>query len=88
MHGIALPRTAAAQFTQGKPITRTQLNSGDLIFFKTRGQRVSHVGIYMGNGLFIHSPNNRKSVQTESLDNPYYKKHYVGARRYWSSESR
>lgn len=83
LNGIKLPRTAAAQFQQGEHIKRTELNSGDLLFFKTMGHRVSHVGIYMGNNLFIHSPNSRKNVQTETLANPYYKKHYIGARRYW-----
>lgn len=83
LNGITVPRKAAEQFKLGKQIKSTELNSGDLLFFKTMGQAVSHVGIYMGNNLFIHSPNSRKNVQTETLSNPYYKARYLGARRYW-----
>lgn len=83
LNGITIPRKASEQFKQGKHINRTELNSGDLLFFKTIGQAVSHVGIYMGNNRFIHSPNSRKKVQTDTLANPYYMKRYVGARRYW-----
>tara|TARA_R110002049_G_scaffold226759_4_gene398901 strand:- start:1363 stop:1884 length:522 start_codon:yes stop_codon:yes gene_type:complete len=83
INGIFIPRTTTGQFKLGKHIKRTELNSGDLLFFRTMGQSVSHVGIYMGDDIFIHAPNSRKNVQTETLDNPYYKKRYLGARRYW-----
>jgi cell wall-associated NlpC family hydrolase len=83
INGISIPRRTAEQFEQGKHINRTDLNSGDLLFFRTMGKSVSHVGIYMGNNIFIHAPNSRKNVQTETLDNPYYKRRYLGARRYW-----
>ena len=83
INGIAIPRSTREQFKLGKHINRTDLNSGDLLFFRTMGQSVSHVGIYMGNDIFIHAPNSRKNVETETLDNPYYKKRYLGARRYW-----
>tara|TARA_R110001606_G_scaffold399310_1_gene584766 strand:- start:97169 stop:97576 length:408 start_codon:yes stop_codon:yes gene_type:complete len=83
INGISIPRRTIEQYEQGKHINRTDLNSGDLLFFRTMGQSVSHVGIYMGNDIFIHAPNSRKTVQTETLDNPYYKRRYLGARRYW-----
>jgi len=83
INGISIPRRTAEQFEQGKHINRTELNSGDLLFFRTMGPSVSHVGIYIGNDIFIHAPNSRKNVQIETLDNPYYKKRYLGARRYW-----
>ena len=83
INGISIPRQTSEQFKLGKHINRTELNSGDLLFFRTMGQSVSHVGIYMENDIFIHAPNSRKNVETETLDNPYYKKRYLGARRYW-----
>jgi cell wall-associated NlpC family hydrolase len=83
INGIYIPRRTAKQFEQGKHINRIDLIRGDLLFFRTIGQSVSHVGIYMGNNIFIHGPNSRKNVQTETLDNPYYKRRYLGARRYF-----
>lgn len=83
INGISIPRQTSEQFKLGKHINRTELNSGDLLFFRTMGKSVSHVGIYMGNELFIHAPNSRKNIETETLANPYYKKRYLGARRYW-----
>lgn len=83
INGISIPRQTKEQFKLGQHINRNELNSGDLLFFRTMGQSVSHVGIYMGNELFIHAPNSRKNVETETLANPYYKKRYLGARRYW-----
>ncbi len=83
INGISIPRRTREQFKQGKHINRTELNSGDLLFFRTMGQSVSHVGIYIGSELFIHAPNSRKNVETETLANPYYQKRYLGARRYW-----
>jgi cell wall-associated NlpC family hydrolase len=83
INGISIPRRTVEQFKLGKHINRAELNSGDLLFFRTMGQSVSHVGIYMGNDIFIHAPNSRKNVETETLANPYYTKRYLGARRYW-----
>jgi cell wall-associated NlpC family hydrolase len=83
INGISIPRRTVEQFKLGKHINRTELNAGDLLFFRTMGQSVSHVGIYIGSDIFIHAPNSRKNVETETLGNPYYKKRYLGARRYW-----
>lgn len=83
LNGISIPRSTSEQFRSGKHVNRTELDRGDLLFFRTMGQSVSHVGIYMGNDTFIHAPSSRKSIQIETLDNPYYKKRYLGARRYW-----
>ena len=83
INGISIPRKTTDQFKLGKHITRTELNSGDLLFFRTMGRSVSHVGIYLGNDLFIHAPSSRKNIQIETLNKPYYKKRYLGARRYW-----
>lgn len=83
LNGISIPRQTSEQFKSGKHINRTELNAGDLLFFRTMGQSVSHVGIYIEDDIFIHAPNSRKNIQTETLANPYYKKRYLGARRYW-----
>lgn len=83
INGLSIPRSTSDQFKLGKHINRTELNAGDLLFFRTMGQSVSHVGIYIENDIFIHAPNSRKNVEIETLDNPYYKRRYLGARRYW-----
>lgn len=77
--GRDLPRTAREQFDAGEPIEREELQRGDLVFF--HGRQGWHVGIYTGNNQFIHSPNRRSSIQISSLDAPFYKKTYKGARR-------
>ena len=75
--GVALPRTAAAQYGASIRIPRSSARRGDLIFFHTRGRRVSHVGIYLGGGKFIHSPRPGKAVTTSSLDS-YWSRHLIG----------
>ncbi|MBZ2187166.1 MAG: C40 family peptidase [Bryobacter sp.] len=77
--GRELPRTAREQFEVGESIAKEDLQRGDLVFF--RGRQGWHVGIYTGNNQFIHSPNRRSSIQTSSLDAPFYRKTYKGARR-------
>jgi len=77
-----LPRTAAAQWDVGLPIERADLQFGDLVFFHTRqAVYVSHVGMYLGNGLFAHA-SSRNGVTVSSLDADYYSTHMIGARRY------
>ncbi|KKM89567.1 hypothetical protein LCGC14_1247350 [marine sediment metagenome] len=83
LNGISIPRSTPDQFKSGQHIDRNKLSAGDLLFFRTMGQSVSHVGIYIDNDTFIHAPNSRKNVQVDSLDSAYYKKRYLGARRYW-----
>ena len=76
---VALPRSASQQFEVGQPMEKDDLLRGDLVFFKSR--RGWHVGIYTGDGQFIHSPNRRSSVKISSLNAAYYKRTYLGARR-------
>lgn len=77
-----LPRTAAAQASIGKHVDKKHLKKGDLVFFKGTYKRgISHVGIYAGNGKFIHASSGAKKVTISSLNKPYYRKHYAGARR-------
>jgi cell wall-associated NlpC family hydrolase len=65
------------------PINRSRLRKGDLVFFATDGsKRISHVGIYAGDGIFIHAPGKGKKIRVARLSSRYYKSHYRGARRY------
>ena len=79
--GADLPADSASQFMAGAKVTRADMRTGDLVFFRTRGRHVSHVGIYLDNGRFIHSPSTGKSVSISNLDDPYWARHFVGAKR-------
>lgn len=83
LNGLDLPRHSAAQYDAGEPIDKNDLQSGDLIFFNTRGRGiVSHVGIYIGDGRFIHAPSRGKNIRIDSLSDEYYAARYVGSRNY------
>ncbi|MEO8748432.1 MAG: C40 family peptidase [Rhodanobacter sp.] len=80
--GMQLPANAASQFVQGLKVSRGRLKTGDLVFFHTSGRRrISHVGIYLSNGRFIHAPTTGKSVEVSSLNESYWARHFAGARR-------
>ena len=79
--GADLPNTSAAQFSAGQKIARNDLRSGDLVFFRTAGKRISHVGIYVGDGEFIHAPSSGKRVSVSRLAEPYWSHHFAGAKR-------
>ena len=81
--GISIPRTSLEQSRSGKAVSKSDLQAGDLVFFKTTSAPVGHVGMYIGNGQFIHAPNKNKPVKVDSLSNSYYSTRYVNARRYW-----
>ncbi|MEJ2643064.1 MAG: NlpC/P60 family protein [Desulfosarcinaceae bacterium] len=84
LNGLDLPRNSRAQFDAGTPVSRKTLKKGDLVFFYTgRKGRVSHVGIYAGSGKFIHAPRRGKSIRVSALSAKYYRKRFVGARRYF-----
>lgn len=78
--GIDLPHSSKAQDGEGYWIKKEDLRPGDLVFFNTDGKGVSHVGIYVGDGMFVHSATD-KGVIKSSLDESYYSKRYVAARR-------
>ncbi len=82
-HGIRAPHSAAALFRMGKPVSRSELRPGDLVFFRNTARRrgITHVGIYIGNGKFIHASSGRRRVTITSLSDPYYAARYAGARR-------
>ena len=79
--GIPVPRTAAEQFSAAKPIELAGLKPGDLLFFRTHGQRISHVAIYTGEGRFIHAPRTGSPVEFRMLDDEYYRTRLAGAGR-------
>lgn len=80
--GILLPRCASEQVHQGVPVKFNELQAGDLVFFQnTYKQGLSHVGIYVGKGWFIHASSPRTGVIMSRLDRGYHKDHYYGARR-------
>ena len=81
--GINIPRTSLAQSKSGKAVNKSDLQVGDLVFFKTTSAPVGHVGMYVGNGQFIHAPNKSKPVKYDSLSSSYYSSRYVCARRYY-----
>lgn len=80
--GIYLPRIARTQFKQGVPVRREFLEPGDLVFFKNTYRRgLSHVGIYVGDGWFLHAAGRGKGVVLSLLDRGYHRRHWAGARR-------
>jgi peptidoglycan DL-endopeptidase LytE len=79
---ISLPRTAREQASVGQRVARSDLEVGDLVFFNTRRRAFGHVGIYIGNNEFVHAAAGRtRAVKVDTLDKPYYDKHFVKAVR-------
>lgn len=80
--GLKLPHSASAQARLGTPVAKDQLQPGDVVFFATYRPTISHVGIYVGDGKFVHAANSRKGCRVDTLLSGYYAKRYRGARRY------
>jgi cell wall-associated NlpC family hydrolase len=78
--GVAVPRSTEDQLRAAKPV-RGSMQRGDLLFFDQEGKKKSHVGIYLGNGKFVHAPSSGKRVRTDTLDSRYWKKHLSEIRR-------
>jgi len=83
---IALPHNALGMAQSGASIDKEELKPGDLVFFNTLGRTFSHVGIYMGDNRFIHSPRAGKSVEITNLNQSYWTSRFTGARRYDGAE--
>jgi len=83
LNGLSLPRSLTDQYQAGTTVSRDRLKKGDLVFFSgSPGRPISHVGIYVGENVFIHSPGKSKKVREESLDGRYFKERFSGARAY------
>jgi cell wall-associated NlpC family hydrolase len=78
---VNLPRTSAEMARAGRAVSKSELMPGDLVFFNTRGFSYSHVGIYLGNGKFIHAPRTGKNIEVTALNQSYWLGRYNGARR-------
>lgn len=79
--GIAIPRTAKAQWSHVSRVSKAEMGPGDLVFFRVPGNPW-HVGIYLGQGQFLHAPRKDSKVRVESL-NRFWRRHFRGAGRYW-----
>ncbi|WP_372590816.1 C40 family peptidase [Guyparkeria sp.] len=78
---IDLPRTSYQQYRATSRVERDELRPGDLVFFRLKGKRVDHVGIYVGENRFVHAPSRGKDVSFARLDNVYWSRNYIGAGR-------
>jgi len=79
--GMLLPRTAREMSQSGEKVILQALKPGDLVFFNTLKRTFSHVGIYIGNGQFVHAPSSGGEVRVESMESRYWQARYNGSRR-------
>jgi cell wall-associated NlpC family hydrolase len=79
--GVLLPRITEEQKRVGKPVRLKELEPGDLVFYNTRNKPYSHVGIYVGEGRFVHAPRPGAAVRVESVQTQYWRSRFNGARR-------
>jgi hypothetical protein len=83
LNGIDLPRTSKEQYKAGRAVDTRDMKEADLVFFDTSSKgQVSHVGVYLGDGMFIHAPKSGKNIRIDSLSDNYFKKRFVGVRTY------
>ncbi len=81
--GIDVPRTAHLQYEAAREISASEMHQGDVVFFRLGLWKASHVGIYVGNGRFIHAPSSGKKVTLASLSNPYWRNRIVKIGRFY-----
>ena len=82
--GLNIPRTSRDQFKAGDPVgSKEELRDGDLVFFGSSQDAINHVGIYIGNNRFVHAPRRGEEIRVTSVDESYFEKRFVGARRYF-----
>ena len=81
--GVNIPRTSREQYKAGSAVTRADLRDGDLLFFGSSEASINHVGIYVGDGKFVHAPRRGEEIRTASIDEAYFERRFVGARRYF-----
>ena len=83
--GTRLPRTSSEMSKAGIRLEDGELRPGDLVFFDTRQQAFSHVGIYVGENRFVHSPSSGRAIMVTSMNDKYWRTRYNGARRVTSA---
>ena len=88
-HGIQIPRTTAGQAKTGSAVSRSRLMPGDIVVFsEPSSPNKLHTGIFIGNNSFVHSPNSRSSVRTDSIDAAHWRRAFINGRRVVSSQRR
>lgn len=81
--GVSIPRTSREQYKAGDSITKVDLQDGDLVFFGSTADTINHVGIYVGNGKFVHAPRRGEEIRVTAINESYFEKRFIGARRYF-----
>lgn len=81
--GLSIPRTSRDQFKAGGSVSKDNLQDGDLVFFGASEDKINHVGIYVGGGRFVHAPRRGEDIRVTSVDESYFDKRFIGARRYF-----
>lgn len=81
--GLSIPRTSRDQYKAGESVAKDDLQDGDLVFFGSSEDTINHVGIYVGNGRFVHAPRRGEEIRVASVDESYFEKRFVGGRRYF-----
>jgi cell wall-associated NlpC family hydrolase len=83
LNGLGLPRSSAEQYAVGRPVSGDRLREADLVFFDTGAKgRPDHVGLYVGDGRFVHAPGEGKVVRVDELASAWYARRLLGARSY------
>jgi cell wall-associated NlpC family hydrolase len=81
--GLSIPRTSHDQFKAGDAVSKDDLRDGDLVFFGSSADKINHVGIYVGEGKFVHAPRRGEEIRVTAVNESYFEKRFVGARRYF-----
>jgi cell wall-associated NlpC family hydrolase len=81
--GLSIPRTSRDQFKAGDTVAKEDLQDGDLVFFGASADKINHVGIYVGGGKFVHAPRQGEEIRVTAVNENYFEKRFVGARRYF-----
>ena len=81
--GVNIPRTSREQYLVGDAVAKDELKDGDLVFFGASPEEITHVGIFVGNGRFVHAPRRGDDIRVSTLDEAYFQKRFIGAKRYF-----
>jgi gamma-D-glutamyl-L-lysine dipeptidyl-peptidase len=81
--GVSIPRTAREQYRVGDVVGKDELKDGDLVFFGASADQITHVGIFVGNNRFVHAPRRGDDIKVSTIDDAYFLKRFIGAKRYF-----